>query len=74
MSQSLGETARNALGSLKRGFNALLGKGSGPEPQVASEVPAGPGPTPGDWAEAPSAGAATSGIASSEACASIVSA
>jgi len=65
MSQSLGFHARNALGSLKRGLNALLGKGSGPEPQVASEVPAGPGPTPGDWAEAPSAGAATSGIASS---------
>ena len=65
MSQSLGETARNALGSLKRGLNAFLGKGSGAEPQGAGEVPAGPGPAPGDLAEAPSAGAATAAIVSS---------
>ena len=65
MSQSLGETARNALGSLKRGLNAFLGKGSGAEPQGAGEVPARPGPAPGDLAEAPSAGAATAAIVSS---------
>ena len=65
MSQSLGETARNALGSLKRGLNAFLGKGSGAEPQGAGEVPARPGPAPGDLAEAPSAGAAIAAIVSS---------
>ena len=65
MSQSLGFHARNALGSLKRGLNAFLGKGSGPEPQVAGEVPVSPVPIQGDGAEAPSAGAATPGIVSS---------
>jgi len=65
MSQSLGETARNALGSLKRGLNAFLGKGSGAKPQGAGEVPARPGPAPGDLAEAPSDGTATAAIASS---------
>ncbi len=65
MSQSLGFHARNALGSLKRGLNAFLGKGSGSEPQVAGEVPVSTVPTQGDGAEAPIAGAATSGSVSS---------
>ena len=41
MSQSLGETARNALGSLKRGLNAFLGKGNGDAAPDAGDVPTG---------------------------------
>ena len=41
MSQSLGETARNALGSLKRGLNSFLGKGASDAAPDAGEVPSG---------------------------------
>ena len=41
MSQSLGENARNALGSLKRGLNAFLGKGNSDAAPATAEVPNG---------------------------------
>ena len=66
MSQSLGETARNALGSLKRGLGAFLGKDSPAQEPLPGEAPLGQAASPGDQAEAaypaagfPSAGPAT---------------
>ena len=51
MSQSLGESARNALGSLKRGFESLLGKGSSDPASDSGEIPAGQVAGPSDQAK-----------------------
>jgi hypothetical protein len=51
MSQSLGETARNALGSLKRGLGAFLGRDSSAASSQAPEAPAFQDPAPSDLAE-----------------------
>ena len=50
MSQSLGESARNALGSLKRGVSALLGRGSSAASSQVAEPPAFQDPSPSDLA------------------------
>jgi len=56
MSQSLGETARNALGSLKRGLDALFGRDSDIPTSDSVEVLAGPAGVPGDQLEAANLG------------------
>ena len=58
MSQSLGETARNALGSLKRGLGAFLGRGSSTAASDSAQVPASQEPSPGALAGDPNLGSA----------------
>ena len=58
MSQSLGETARNALGSLKRGLGAFLGRDNSAAASDSAQVPASQEPSPGALAGDPNLGSA----------------
>ena len=53
MSQSLGETARNALGSLKRGLGAFLGRDNSTAASDSVVAPVSQDPAPAELSEAP---------------------